>query len=108
MQEGAYDECISGPFKVWWNLYCDIALYDLKKYYQMSIDSSVLKRSPTQPSSFSICETLSSVEEIAGLGNRLTFSSLQQFVTKFSICCLIVQQISPIGQQINHLGMPSK
>ena len=39
-----------GPFKVWWNLYmyCDIAMYDPKEHYQTSINSSVLKRSPTK------------------------------------------------------------
>ena len=30
-----------------------------------------------------------SVEEIAQLGSSLTFGSLLQFVTKFTICCLI-------------------
>ena len=37
-----------GPFKVWWDLYCDTDMYDLKEHYQTSIDSSVLKNSPTK------------------------------------------------------------
>ena len=54
-------------------------------------------RNSKQRADFAYNCAVPTVEEIARSGNtfwQVAFSSLQQFVTKFSICCLIGQQIS--------------